>query len=292
MPGEIDYLHHIGLFAEDSEAAFAAYERLGFVLTPLSRHKGADRPGAPLRLLGSANRCAVFDGGYLEITARIGGGEGDDRHRGRSGFLDRYEGLHIICLGADDMVAVERRLAKLGFETSGVAPLERDVETPDGVRTARFERVRMASDGSHSREHLQIANHLTPELIFQPRYMDHANGAVALTEVMFCVADPDEYEARYTTLTGRAAERRGAARVIALPKSRIAIVAADDLMKIIPGATAPALPFMAGFTVAVRDMDRVKTMLSERGVTPCDSGGRLMVPARDGSGATVIFEAA
>ena len=293
MAGEIEFLHHVGMFPEDSEVAFTAYERLGFVLTPLSIYRGAAKPGEPVKLLGSANRCAVVDGSYLEITARVGAPEdAPEAFRRRTQYLERYEGLHIICLGAEDVRAVEARISKAGFEANGVVPLERDVETPEGTRTAMFERVRLVVDeGEGPREHVQVANHLTPQYIFQKEYMTHPNGATAMTEVIFCVADPDMYESKYQRLTGRKAEREGVQRVIRLPRSRISIVGGDELSDVIPGAVAPFLPYMAGFAMATGDLGKTVSLFEDRGVPFERVAGRIMIPATAASGATVFFEA-
>jgi hypothetical protein len=49
---------------------------------------------------------------------------------------------------------------------------------------------------------LQIAQHDTPELVFQPKYMLHPNGAVALTELVLCCDHPKTYIDKYERITG------------------------------------------------------------------------------------------
>ena len=287
MQGDIDILHHVGLVVRDLDAAVAAYEKLGFVFSALSMHKGSRNPGEPEVAFGTGNRCAIFRRNFVEIVAHV---VKDRWDFGITGFLERYEGLHIICFGADDAAVVDARLSEAGIATSGVIALQRDVETPDGIRTAKMACVHFKADMPEGL--VQAAQHRTPEYILQPNLMAHPNRAVMLTEIVLCVEDPDEYAAKYVRLTDQAAERRGRARVVALPTSQVTIVAPDDLAKLILGGAPPVLPFMAGFGVACEDLDVVRRILDDRGVPSEAVEGRIVVPAQAACGAAVIFEAA
>lgn len=287
MQDGIDFLHHVGLVVHDLDAAVAVYEGLGFAFSPLSMHQGSLKPGEPEVPYGTGNRCAIFRHNFLEIVAHIV----KDRYDfGIPRFLDRYEGLHIICFGTEDAAVVDARLSEAGVATSGVIPLQRDVDTPDGVRTARMDCIHFKSDIPEGL--IQVARHRTPQYILQPRYMSHPNGAVMLTDIILCVEDPDAYAAKYERFAGRGAERRGPLRVIALPESRVSIAAADDLSQVLPGAAAPMLPFMAGCVVATEDLDATRGFLSERGVPAEAFDGKIVVPAHAACGAAVVFEAA
>jgi catechol 2,3-dioxygenase-like lactoylglutathione lyase family enzyme len=286
MTGDIDILHHVGLVVADLEPAVSVYETLGFSFTPLSMHKGSRNPGEPETPFGTGNRCAIFGRNFLEIVAHV---VPDRWDFGITRFLERYEGLHIICFGADDAAVVDERLTKAGIGTSGVIPLQRDVETQDGIRAAQMACVHFKTDTPEGL--VQAAQHLTPQYILQPRHMDHPNGAVMLTNVILCVEDPDEYEAKYARLTGRPASRQGQARVIELPTSRVMIVPPEHLGDLLPGAVPPVLPFMAGFAVSCKDLDVVRALL-DQGEVPSESiDGKIVVPARAGCGTAVLFEA-
>ncbi len=64
-------LDHIGVAIKDLERGRAAYERLGFKLTPRSIHRGSPTPGAPVVPFGSGNHCAMVHEGYLEVVSLI-----------------------------------------------------------------------------------------------------------------------------------------------------------------------------------------------------------------------------
>ena len=178
-----------------------------------------------------------------------------------------------------------------GFGTSGVIPLQRDVETPEGMRTAHFDCVHFAA--SETPEGLvQAAHHRTPQFIHQSRYVAHPNRVVALSEVILCVDDPDAYELRYGQLTGVRGERVGVKRVFRLPLvAQVSIVAADDIGRVLPDAAPPTLPYIAGCSMATQDLVGMATRLRDHGIPFTQSEGRVIVPAEVAFGAAIVFEA-
>lgn len=289
MTGDIDSVNHVGLAVRDLDATCDLYERLGFTLTPLSMHKGSMKPGEPEVPYGTGNRCAVFGNNYLEIVAHVDKTKFDF---GMIGFLSRHEGAHIICFGCGDAAVVNDRVRATGIGTSGVIPLQRDLGTPEGVRTAKFECVHF--DRAATPEGLiQAAHHVTPQYIHQDRYVHHANGVVALSDVYLSVADPDEVERRYEKLTGRKAVRRGRRRVFELPLvSRVSVIDANDIAAELPGSTYPQPPCLAGYAFAVTDLARMERILTEQKLPFHQEPTRLVVPASAMYGATVVFERA
>ena len=160
-------LDHVGVGARELAPLAAAYQRLGFTLTPVARHRGK----------ATGNRCIMLQHGYLELIALLDPAIPDRLQQ----QLGRYAGLHIIALGIADSAATLQRLRQSGLDLPGVAPLERPVDDadPDGLQ-ARFERIPLpdAPEGT-----IQLIKHLTPEAIWQERFTTHANAAVSLEEV-------------------------------------------------------------------------------------------------------------
>jgi Glyoxalase-like domain len=97
--------------------------------------------------MGAGNRCALFGRTYLELLGLCGDGSVDPWHI--RPLIAKYEGLHGCSFGCGDAEAVERRLREAGLQSSGVLPLQRDVKTPDGMATARFQAVHL--DRAHPR---------------------------------------------------------------------------------------------------------------------------------------------
>lgn len=287
-PTGIDSINHVGLAVFDMADAASRYERLGFVLSPLSMHAGAMTPGEAPRPLGSGNRCAVFGRNYVEILAHVRK-ELPDVHVRE--FLERYQGLHIICFGAPDADVLETGLARAGVGNSGVIPLQRDVDTEDGERTAKFRRV-LFEDGQTPEGLIQAAQHLTPQYIHQDRYRRHPNGAVALTEVVLCVPDDETagFVDRYRRYTGVSGEPDGVSYVVRLPLGRVRITPASAVQTELPGETPPAVPSLVAHAVAVRDLPATRALLDRNQVPVRDAGDRLLVPSAAACGGAVIFE--
>ncbi len=284
----ITSLDHVAVVSRHADALFGAYQRLGFALTPLSMHVGALGPGEPLVPWGTGNRCAMFRLGYLELIGIV------DAARPCGIFpelLQRYEGLHIIAYGCSDAEAEMARLESDGVDVQGIVALQRELSTPDGTDLARFSLVRLAPEEAREGR-LNIIQHHTPDLLWQPRQLEHPNRAVALVEVTVCVADADEAAGRYSRILGVAANDQGPGRVFDLPQGRLRLVAPDELGDAVPGAIAPTLPFIAAFTIATESLDSVEEILVHNDVEFERENERVVVARDVAQGAVCLFEPA
>ncbi|GAA3146503.1 VOC family protein [Nonomuraea roseoviolacea] len=285
---DIDRIDHSVLYTTDMDTTAATYEALGFTLTPLSMHLGSDRPGGERRPMGAGNRCALFGATYLELLGLFGDGSVDPWNI--RPLIAQYEGLHGCSFGCEDAVTVERRLRAAGLSSSGVLPLQRDVETPEGVATARFEAIHL--DRARTPEGLvHIARHLTPELIHQPRYLKHANGATHLHSVLLVVDDADleATVARYARTLGVPPTTEGPRHVLALQVGRMEIVAMSAFDEVLPGEPVPALPYLAGQAVAVGDLRAARDLVEGNGFTVRELPDGFFVGAGEARGAAIAF---
>jgi catechol 2,3-dioxygenase-like lactoylglutathione lyase family enzyme len=285
MP-DIHSVNHVGMAVADMRAAAARYEALGFVLTPFSAHSGAWKPGDPVTRLGAGNRCAVFARNYLEILAA----ESPDRPAERiERFLARHQGAHIVCFGTDDPDAVDARLRAAGLATSGVIPLQRDVDTPDGVRTAKFRRTQFAPEASPE-GYIQAAQHLTPEHIHQPRYLTHPNGVTELGDVFLVVDDVPRFAARYAAYLGAEPVATPAGPRFALPLSGVTLIDVRDAARALPGSLLPPVPGIAGVTFRTPALAGLEARLRDARIRFARDEGRIVVPAEDAFGLALVFE--
>jgi catechol 2,3-dioxygenase-like lactoylglutathione lyase family enzyme len=289
---DIDRIDHSVLYTTDMDATAATYEALGFTLSPLSMHSGSDRPGGERRPMGAGNRCALFGANYLELLGLFGDGSIDPWNI--RPLIAQYEGLHGYSFGCADAAVTEERLRNAGLSSSGVLPLQRDVETLEGSATARFQAIHLDRDLTPEGL-VHAACHLTPELIHQPRYLQHASGAVHLDSVLLVVDDDDLAATvrRYADILGTAPVTDGPCHVLRLPLGRVEITGVSRLADVLPGEEAPALPYMAAQTVAVTDLNAARTLADRNGFhTRNLPAGGFFVGASQARGAALAFCAA
>ena len=285
MSSGITSLDHIAVMVTDLAEAGDAYEQLGFSLTPVSQHSGALSPGGKVENWGVANRCVMLRRGYLELMGVVDPVLYDNRV---PDFLARYEGIHILAFGCDDAAATADALAAAGFGATGVHALARALDTPEGERLAKFNLVRLPAEETPEGRVLAI-EHLTREYLWQDRYLDHPNGAMALTELVVCVEDVEEVSRRYARYFGIPFTRNGMVAECALQAGKFILIDHTGLRDRY-GIDPPALPFAASFTVAVTDRRQTLNLLESNGVNFTQRHGTLMVPGSDAHGAIVVFE--
>ena len=280
-------LDHVGIAGRDLGAMAAAFERLGFHLTPLARHSGKRTPDGPVVPFGTGNRCIMLREGYIELIAIVDPAAFSNT---LDRFLARYAGIHIIALGIEDETANLDRLRRAGIDIPGVAYLERPVDDadPNGPR-ARFARLPLP-DAPEGR--LQLIRHLTPEAIWQERFLAHPNHAVGLAEVVIAVEHPAESAARFSRLAGRPVVPDPAGGfALPLPHGTVRLLPPDALGAVFPGAAIPSLPYIAGIVVRTDDLDATARLLGERGVAHERRGAGVLVGADQAAGAAVRFVA-
>ena len=286
MAGIVSGLDHVGLIARDLAAISKRYERLGFRLTPQSQHAAPHVPGGPPKPIGSANRCAMLRQGYIELLAIVDKNLPDNQ---LGIFLQRYEGIHIIAFAVDDADANVARLRASGLTQVAISPLQRMAATPAGEKLAAFARIPLPPNEAPEGR-IQLIQHLTPDVLWQPHLLDHPNRAVALVDTIICVTDPDDSARRFARLTGAAPTPRAGGWTLPFAASAITLVAPAHLTDILPQADAPVVPFIAGYVVATDDGNKAAAaLLIKNGVTFSRRDAALIVPPIAAGGATLVF---
>jgi hypothetical protein len=288
---DIDYLDHTVVLNSDLDAAAERFAALGFTLSPASAHRLSEElDGHIATHTCTANRCAVFGDSFIELLGIVDE-NAPDPWRVKE-LTETYYGL-LLTFGAGDAEAVERRWRAAGFASTGVRSLERDVETPDGIRTVQARGVYLGADSALG-VGVQAGQHLTPQYIHQPHLLNHPNGAVGLHSVLLVVPDDavDFYVERYSLITAATSHVDGPKRVWGLRAGQFEIIPESALAEVLPGEQAPALPFLAAQTVAVRDLDVARKFIKGNGIATHDMPDGFFVSAADAFGASVGFVAA
>ena len=265
MSGAALTLDHVGIVGADLDALAAGFAGLGFCLTPLARHAGG-RTG---------NRCIMFrDGGYLELVATVNGGTSATLDR----FLGRYPGIHILALGIDDTTAAAERLRRAGINTHADRT-ERSTDDSDPAALHVAFDLLTPPDPPEGRVHL--IHHLTPDAIWQERFLTHPNQTVQLEEAILVAPTPAETAARLSVLAGRPVQPDPAGGyVLPLKSGRIRILWPESWAIPHPGLTAPTLPWIGGLTLTTADGNAaLHRLLTDRGIGHDQVPGLLRVEA-------------
>jgi hypothetical protein len=106
------------------------------------------------------------------------------------------------------------------------------------------------------------------------------------------VADVGEAAARFTRFSGRAAKPSPSGQSIALDRGRVELVGADAFAQMLPQIPIPSVPFMGTYTIRVRSLSVIKTILADTAIATSPLGADLLArfPEDLGQGAWIFTE--
>ena len=251
---DIDHTSH---FLPEIEKASAELLKLGFSLTPFSAQSHRVSPDAPLVPAGTGNRCVMLRTGYMEFLTPTHNTPNAEALRTA---MRRYTGMHLIAFGTESPETDYQRLTTGDFAPLTPVALQREVDTESGRATARFTVVRVLPDAM-AEGRIQFCQHHTRDVVWQPRWLTHANHAVGLAGVVICVADPAEAADRYARFTGLYVQPIGGAWRLDTARGYLLFVDPGTLQKTL-GVTAPALPWIAACVIDSDDMAATRTVVN------------------------------
>jgi hypothetical protein len=266
MVDGITGIDHALVGVRDLVAARRAYQHMGFTVSPRGRHIG----------WGTANYCVMFPGNYIELLGIVDAAQFTNK---LDRFLESREGLLGVAFASDDAAAAARALADRGIETDAPRDLKRKLELPEGEVEPAFSLIHLPAAATPGMPAF-ICQHLTRELVWQPPWLDHGNGARALASVTGVVADPGEVAFAYSRLFGADAVWADRDQVtVETGRGRLRFTTAEGLDALYPGlpkAPAHAAPWLAGLRLAVADVNATAGYLDAAGVRYLRDGETLL----------------
>jgi Glyoxalase-like domain len=289
LDGEI-FLDHLAHFVRDPGPAERALVQAGFAPAPLSIQSNPDPAGGLPQLTGTGNVTVMFRRGYVEILFKT---SETPLARELDTALERHAGLHLVAFAVADAAEAHTRLGASGFRVRPLVRMQRPVDTETGPATAAFTIARV-EPGVMPEGRLQILTHRTEQAVWQPRWLTHPNGAVALTDVVIAVENVEEVAQRFARFTARPVIANSAGRAVALDRGRVQIMDAAAFAGLLPEISVPSLPFIGAYAVLVDSLDAAEAAMRARGTTPRRRGPLLIAPfPRDlGLGAWIFVETA
>jgi len=200
--------------------------------------------------------------GYIEILAPTHDTPNANQLRTA---ISRYTGVHLIAFGSEDGNADHARLAQEGFHPLPPIALQRELGTANGTGTARFTVVRVPP-GIMAEGRIQYCQHHTPELVWQPHWIEHRNNITGLAGVILCVADADEAAQRHARFTGLPARHRGNIWRLDTARGTLFFLTPRILTETL-GVAAPAVPWIAGTVLETHDFAVTERTMRDAGAT-------------------------
>jgi hypothetical protein len=286
--GDEIFLDRIAHFVRDRDAAAQALARAGFAPTPLSVQVNPDPLGGAPQPTGTGNVTAMFARGYIEVLFKTAD---TPLAREFEAALARYPGLHLAAFAVADAAQAHARLGGAAFRTRPLVQMQRPLDVDGKPGTAAFTLARVEA-GEMPEGRIQMLTHRTEAAVWQPRWLTHPNGAVALTRVIIAVRDVAEAAARFARFTGRPASPHRHGATLALDRGFVDLMAVDAFTKLFPELPIPDLPFMAGCAIAVRSLAETTRVFVRGGIAVRPYGPAVVARFPDalGHGAWLFSE--
>ena len=270
-------IDHVVINVRDRlDAAQAAFERLGFTLTPRGYHS-----------LGSMNHLAMFGTDYLELIAAPAGDSG------RPEIMAAPEGLNGLVFASEDAAATQTALAASGVPVQPMMQFTRPVALPEGARDATFRTVHLLARPT-GLGRLYFCQHLTRDLVWRDEWRHHANGALGVVRAVIGAHEPQSLGLLFATMFGAATVREIAGGCsLATGLARVDILTPDALAAQFADATPDGggrAEYMAALTLRTLSLELAAGAL--QGVAGVRrEPGRVVVPPGAAFGAALEFVA-
>lgn len=269
---------HAVVVCGDLDAAAANWRALGFTLTPRGYHT-----------LGSQNHCIMLARDYLELLHVTAPSPS------RQYYWDaqqRGDGCAAMSCKSRDAFATAARLRAAGYKTSDPIEFSRPVRLDDGSEHPATFRVTALDEAPGARYF--VCEHRTPELLWRPEWMAHANGATAI-EAAYLIVEAGQVGAAAAAY----AEMTGGTLIVA--DDRVARIAVDGAELVI--STADALAEVTGTLhltaestgyAAIRlrtaDLAKARTHWGTQSIATVDLGPQAtLIPAASANGVALLF---
>lgn len=274
MANHITGLDHAVIAVRDLAAAAEVFTRLGFALTPLGHHAE----------WGTANRCVMFAGDYVEILAAEGAGAEADAVRA---FTSQRDGLLSLSIGSANGAATGESLRAAGLVVPMARSLSRKLDDGKGT-TLMFSELPLpveATPGIATR----IIQHITAERERHPHWLEHPNGAVGIASVTAIVDEPPALTPAWDVVFGpHSAVLTDDTVTVHTGRGLIYLTRPDELTQLHPEAELdelPPPPALVALAIRVVDTDRAAAVLKANDVEfSRDREGTIRIPPSEACG--------
>jgi len=263
----IENIDHPVIASRDLDATRAQFERLGFTVPPRGSHIE----------WGTGNLCIMFPDDYVEVRGIIDASRFTmhlDTHLEKHG-----EGLMGVAFGTSDVKASHAEAMANGINTGELRQLRRNFEHPAGWTQPSFELYAPDADDIEGLMHVVVIQHLTPELIRRPDFLEHPNGCFGVSEMSGTIENVSSCATKMRHLLGHEA--------VAESDDRVVLTVPSGQSIRLDKADSSGLSSM---TMRVKDLAIAATLFRANGIVfERDDRGFIVVSPQYACGTTFVF---
>lgn len=276
-------IDHAVVMVQDLDKAAENYRQLGFTISPRGTHSAH---------MGTGNYTIMFDPDYMELLGVLAATEHNAPARA---FLDqRGEGIERIAFTAVDSTAGAEEIRARGLEPIGPTDFERPVTLPDGtISAAKFRTFMWPTAEAPGGVRIFACQHKTPETVWIPELMKHANAAKRINQTLIATPEPAKEAADLGQLIDREpkAEADGAVTVPSGgDRAEFVYLTLEQLGKRYPGVPLAGLSERGGAALVLVSGDLAATDKA-LGSAAVRSGPAICVPPAKANGTLLAFVA-
>jgi hypothetical protein len=287
MPRGLDHIVHA---VRELDAGAGLYRRLGFTVGARNRHPW-----------GTHNHIVQLPGFFIEILTVAEPdkltGEGIPALFGEFNrrFLTEGEGFSLLILESTDAGADARAFTAAKIAVSDALRFDREGKRPDGSAVRVAFSLAFARDALAPAHSFAVCQQHVPENFWNPAYQKHSNGAIAVAGAVMVADNPSDHHIFLSAFTGeRELASSSAGVTVTTPRGEISVMTpaafADHFGVAAPAVTAGGR--LSALRLVSSDLRASEAALSSGGFSPMRRMDRLVVPAAQALGATLVFEAA
>ncbi len=285
-------IDHLVLPVSDLGVARDRLTALGFTVAKDARHP-----------FGTEN-CCVFlsDGSYLEPLGIANREECEEAARDGNAFIARdqafrfrrgVEGFSGVAMATNDAWGDDRRYASAGLSGGSVLEFSRDMLLPDGTSATGSFRLAFAAD-LRSPDFFFFASERVRPLPSDRKALEtHANGVVALAEVVLSEQNPTDFQYLVQEAADeRAVEALSFGMSVDTPRGRITVLndaGLEGFYGIAPMAGTDRGLKGRAVVFKVASLTACQRALTQRGVMLQIRDNRIVVPPAPGQGVHFVF---
>ena len=266
MPKPLKLDHIVINVGYQMDEAQQRFQALGFDLTERGFHS-----------LGSINHAMMFGTDYLELIGLPATAKG--KISGRPDVQNAPIGINGLVFKSDDVDETYTHLQSIGMAAEPPKSFSRPVELDGRTSQAKFRTVTLAADAFLGGR-VYFCEHLTPELVWQPDWHTHANGATSMPEFTIVSKYPEQEAENIAKLLQSRPDGEGGSLSVLLDDCKITLLS-EGTYQTRYGAIASPMgqraSIFGAMTIRTNDLNTVRVVAKQAGFPTVDNPNSVIV---------------